>query len=105
MVSIARREPARAPRPRPRPRVSTEQTLGHRPGYPPSSKHEGATPLSQREVEVLRLVAEGCSNRAIAAALSLSERTVTTYVFHILAKLDLPSRTAAAVYAVRQGLV
>lgn len=69
------------------------------------AQRQVANPLSQREVEVLQLVVEGQSNRAIAATLSVSERTVTTHVFHILAKLDLPSRTAAAVYAIRQGLV
>lgn len=101
MVPIAQRESTRVARQR----APMEQTLGHRPGHPPAAKRQGARTLSQREVEVLRLVAEGASNRAIAATLSLSERTVTTHVFHILAKLGLTSRTAAAVYAVRQGLV
>jgi predicted ATPase/DNA-binding CsgD family transcriptional regulator len=61
--------------------------------------------LSPRQVEVLRLIAEGHSNRAIADTLSLSERTVEHHVTHILAKLDLDSRTAAATFAVRHGLV
>jgi DNA-binding CsgD family transcriptional regulator len=61
--------------------------------------------LSAREIQVLRLVAEGHSNRAIADHLSLSERTVEHHVTHILAKLDLDSRTAAASFAVRHGLV
>lgn len=61
--------------------------------------------LSAREVEVLRLVAEGHSNRTIADALSLSERTVEHHVSHILDKLELDSRTAAATFAVRQGLL
>jgi len=63
------------------------------------------TGLTAREVEVLRLVAAGGSNRAIAAELFLSERTVARHVSNILAKLDVPSRSAATAYAFRQGLV
>jgi len=65
-----------------------------------------ATPhgLTRRELEVLRLLVEGHSNRAIAQALSLSERTAEHHVLHILTKLGLESRTAAATYAVRHGL-
>ena len=71
-------------------------------GAPPfNAPPAGLTP---REQEVLRLVAEGRSNRAIADSLFLSERTVEHHVQHILAKLDLDSRTAAATYAVRHGL-
>ena len=61
--------------------------------------------LTPRELEVLRLLVEGHSNRRIGDTLSLSERTVENHVTHILAKLGLESRTAAATYAVRQGLV
>ena len=60
--------------------------------------------ISPRELEVLRLLAEGRSNRAIADVLSLSERTVENHVSHILTKLKLQSRSAAATYAVRHGL-
>jgi non-specific serine/threonine protein kinase len=60
--------------------------------------------LTPRELEVLRLLASGRSNRAIAEVLSLSERTVESHVLHILAKLDVPSRTAAAAFAIRNGL-
>lgn len=70
----------------------------------PESGHETANPLTPRETEVLRLVADGLSNRAIAETLSLSERTVEHHVRHILAKLDLGSRAAAAAYAVRHNL-
>jgi non-specific serine/threonine protein kinase len=59
--------------------------------------------LSPREWDVLRLVAEGRSNRDIAEVLSLSERTVENHVRHILDKLGLDSRTAAAIWAVRHG--
>jgi DNA-binding NarL/FixJ family response regulator len=60
--------------------------------------------LTPRELEVLRLVAAGRSNLEIAQTLFLSERTVENHVRHILAKLDLPSRIAAAAYAIRHGL-
>jgi predicted ATPase/DNA-binding CsgD family transcriptional regulator len=60
--------------------------------------------LSTRELEVLQLVAAGHSNRAIAHILSISERTVENHVLHILTKLDVDSRTAAATWAVRLGL-
>lgn len=61
-------------------------------------------PLTKRELEVLRLIAAGMSNRAIAEALVITEKTVKTHVTHILGKLDLADRTQAALYAVRQGL-
>ena len=60
--------------------------------------------LTPREREVLSLLAAGQSNREIAARLHLSERTVESHVLHVLTKLDLPSRTAAAGWAIRQGL-
>ncbi len=69
---------------------------------PDKATRHGLTP---REREVLRLLVEGRSNRAIADILSLSERTVENHVLHILTKLGLASRTAAATYAVRHGLV
>jgi NarL family two-component system response regulator LiaR len=59
--------------------------------------------LTEREVEVLRLVARGWSNQSIADELTISEATVRTHVSHILAKLDLTSRTQAALYALRKG--
>jgi DNA-binding CsgD family transcriptional regulator len=61
--------------------------------------------LSARERDVLRLLTEGRTDREIAEALSLSYRTVTTHVTAILSKLEVESRTAAAVLAVRRGLV
>jgi NarL family two-component system response regulator LiaR len=60
--------------------------------------------LTERETEVLKLVAHGLSNKDIAARLSLSERTVRSHVSTILAKLRLSSRTQAALYALRTGL-
>ena len=60
--------------------------------------------LTIREVEVLRLLAAGGSNRAIADQLSISERTVENHVQHIFAKLDVPNRAGAAAWAVRHDL-
>jgi non-specific serine/threonine protein kinase len=60
--------------------------------------------LTPRELEVLHLVAAGRSNREIADVLFLSERTVENHVRHVLTKLDVPSRVAAAAYAIRHGL-
>jgi non-specific serine/threonine protein kinase len=62
------------------------------------------TALTPRETEVLRLLAQGLSDREIAEALYLSPRTIGGHVTKLLTKLNLDSRTAAAVYAVRHGL-
>jgi DNA-binding NarL/FixJ family response regulator len=64
-----------------------------------------ATALTPREREILVLVAQGKSNRDIADALVISERTARTHVSHVLSKLGLTSRTQAALWAVREGLV
>jgi DNA-binding NarL/FixJ family response regulator len=66
---------------------------------------ESPEKLTDRETEVLRLLAEGKANKEIARELSISETTVKTHVSNILMKLDVPSRTQAALYAVRIGLV
>lgn len=63
------------------------------------------TSLTPREVEVLRLLAGGLSNRRLARELVISEKTVKTHVSSILSKLGLADRTQAALYAVREGLV
>jgi two-component system, NarL family, response regulator LiaR len=62
---------------------------------------EGLTP---RETETLRLVAKGLTNKGIAAALGVSEVTVKTHVSSVLSKLDLQSRTQAALFALKEGL-
>jgi NarL family two-component system response regulator LiaR len=66
---------------------------------PPSKE-----PLTAREVEVLRLVAQGLSNQEISDRLCITERTVRNHVSHILDKLHLANRTQAALYALREGL-
>lgn len=60
--------------------------------------------LTEREVEVLQLVAQGLSNNEVALRLVISERTVAGHVRNILGKLHLASRTQAALYAIRTGL-
>jgi len=61
-------------------------------------------PLTQRELEVLRLVAQGRENKDIASELVISEATVRTHVSNILGKLHLASRTQAALFAIKEGL-
>jgi DNA-binding NarL/FixJ family response regulator len=67
--------------------------------------HSGLGALTPREREILVLVAEGRSNREIAAHLVISERTARTHVSNLLGKLNLSSRTQAALVAIREGLV
>jgi DNA-binding NarL/FixJ family response regulator len=66
--------------------------------------HRPRTTLSERELEVLGLIAQGLSNHDIGERLFVSPFTVKRHVANILTKLDLPSRAAAASYAVRNGL-
>lgn len=61
--------------------------------------------LSPRELQVLSLLANGASNRSIATELGISERTVERHVSNIFDKLAVASRTEAAAYALRNGLV
>ena len=70
----------------------------------PSDRPPTADPLTQREVEVLRLIGQGLGNREIAEQLAISGTTVRTHVSNILGKLHLASRTQAALYALREGL-
>jgi two-component system, NarL family, response regulator LiaR len=66
---------------------------------------ESPETLTERETEVLRLLAQGQSNKEIAHTLSIGEKTVKTHVSNVLGKLGVQSRTQAALYAVRIGLV
>jgi NarL family two-component system response regulator LiaR len=70
----------------------------------PSDLPPTEEPLTEREVEVLKLVAQGLANNEIARTLSISERTARTHVSNILSKLHLANRTQAALYAIREGL-
>jgi len=73
--------------------------LSHRPTEP------GSGSLTERELEVLGLVGRGRSNKEIASDLGITERTARTHVSNILGKLELQSRTQAALYAVERKLV
>lgn len=70
----------------------------------PSDLPPTEEPLTERELEVLQLIAKGMSNQEIADALVVGERTVSTHVSNILDKLQLANRTQAALYALRKGL-
>jgi NarL family two-component system response regulator LiaR len=70
----------------------------------PSNLPATTDPLTARELETLRLIAQGLTNQEIAAELVIHERTVAKYVSSILSKLHLANRTQAALYALREGL-
>ena len=76
------------------------QEITHPPDRPPTPD-----PLTEREAEVLRLVAQGLSNQDIARKLNISDPTVRTHVSNIMGKLHLATRIQAALYALREGLV
>lgn len=70
----------------------------------PSDLPPTAEPLTEREEEVVKLVAQGLSNQEIAERLTITERTVRAHVSSILGKLHLANRTQAALYAIKEGL-
>ena len=70
----------------------------------PSTPPPAAADLTEREVEVVRLVAKGMSNKEIADALVISEKTVKTHMSSILGKLSLEDRTQLAIFALKNGL-
>ena len=79
-------------------RVATIESIGS------STRIEGSR-LTDREVEVLRLVSTGLHNRDIASILFIAESTVKTHVEHIIGKLGVSDRVQAAVWAARHGLI
>jgi two-component system NarL family response regulator len=84
---------------------AAEVVLGHlRRARLPAAHEHSTQQLSSRELDVLRLIAQGMENAEIAEALGISPRTVKNHVSSILTKLGLPSRIQAAIYAVRNGL-
>ena len=70
----------------------------------PSDLPPTRDPLTDREVEVLKLLAQGMTNEEIAVSLVIANRTVCKHVSNVLDKLHLANRTQAALYALREGL-
>lgn len=66
---------------------------------------DAAVDLTSREQDVLKLIAQGCSNKEIASKLFISEKTVKNHVYNIFRKIDVSDRTQAALYAVRNNMV
>ena len=85
--------------------ATPHRPAGPRPTAPEPGDAGAASGLTEREVDVLRLLVAGRSNPEIAAALFISAGTVRTHVSNILAKLDARSRTEAVTVAHRRGLV
>ena len=81
-----------------------EAAMGARPDEAPAAPDSAAGDLTERELEVVALVAQGRSNREIADQFVISEKTVKTHVGHALAKLGLKDRTQLAIYALKHGL-
>ncbi len=71
---------------------------------PPAAPSSPESDLTERELEVLRLIARGLNNQQIAQQLTISEKTVKTHVSNILGKLHVDDRTQAAIYALKKGL-
>jgi DNA-binding NarL/FixJ family response regulator len=74
-------------------------------GHRVARRRSGPAGLTQREVEVLRLVARGLSNRQIAEQLVISPKTVANHVEHIYVKIDASSRAMAGLFAMQNGLL
>jgi NarL family two-component system response regulator LiaR len=73
-------------------------------GVAPAQPADGGEPLTERETDVLRLLARGMANKEIARELRIGEKTVKTHVSNVLAKLGVQSRTQAALLATRMGI-
>ena len=74
-------------------------------GHRVPRRREGPSGLTQREIEVLRLLARGLPNREIAARLVIAPKTVGNHVEHIYAKIGASTRAAASLFAVQHGLL
>lgn len=90
--------------------IDTLKRMTSEPAPPPPKSVPGPearafATLSDRELEVVRLVAEGLSNKEISSRLKLSDKTIKNHISHVLAKMNLTARTQVAVHAIRAGLV
>jgi DNA-binding NarL/FixJ family response regulator len=74
-------------------------------GRPGSRRREWPAGLTEREVEILRLVAQGLSNRQIASKLTISPKTANAHVEHIYTKSGVNSRALASLFAAKHGLI
>jgi DNA-binding NarL/FixJ family response regulator len=74
-------------------------------GHRVPRRRERPAGLTAREVEVLRLLARGMSNKAIAAHLVIAPKTASNHIEHIYSKIDAPNRAAAGLFAVQHGLL
>lgn len=83
----------------------TGQHMRHLRVVSTTEERDALATLSERELQVVRLVAEGLSNKEISSRLTLSDKTVKNHISHILAKMGLTARTQVAVYAIRAGFV
>jgi len=81
------------------------EQIAHQAGPANAASASPVEHLTEREHEVIRLVAQGRSNAEIAQALIISDKTVKTHISNILSKLDLQDRTQLAIYAIKHGLV
>lgn len=78
----------------------------YKPPLPPGNREEPATrPLTEREIEILRLIAKGLSNNEAARVLTLSRATVRTHLEHIYEKLEVTNRVEAVTEGLRKGLI
>ncbi len=75
------------------------------PAAAPEADEDLPEGLTRREVDVVRLIAEGLNNRQVARRLVVSEATVKTHLNHVLSKLDVPDRSALVAWAWRHGLI
>ncbi|HEY9180537.1 MAG TPA: response regulator transcription factor [Candidatus Baltobacteraceae bacterium] len=87
------------------PPQSSQQNDRHLRPVASGEERDALASLSDRELQVVRLVAEGLSNKEISSRLTLSDKTVKNHISHILAKMGLTARTQVAVYAIREGFV
>jgi DNA-binding NarL/FixJ family response regulator len=85
--------------------IEEARTLAHEIATAASPRTSASGQLTAREAQVLRLVVEGRTNQEIADTLFVSHRTARAHVASILAKLDVPTRAAAASYAIRHDLI
>jgi DNA-binding NarL/FixJ family response regulator len=86
-------------------RLGAAQDLARVDSLRERSRSRSRPPLTRRELQVLRLVASGKTNKAIAAELALSERTIDRHVSNIFRKLKVPSRAAATAHAYDRNLL